>query len=148
MSSTDWFWEGNVVDSLERHFENLGWFIVSKADTASRQSGIDLHVKKGDVELLIEAKGYPSDTYQRGAKQGAPKPTNPSTQARHWYAQALLSAMLRQHHYPTSIVAIAFPEFPVFTGLVERTKESLLRLDLRIIFLSETGRVWIIGNAI
>lgn len=144
--STDWFWEGNVVETLEKHFKNLGWSIVCKADTASRQSGVDLHAKMGDTELLIEAKGYPSTTYQRGARQGRPKPTKPTTQARHWYAQALLCAMLMQNDHPSSIVAIAFPEFPVFTRMVDRTKESLQKLGLRVIFLSEGGIVRVIGD--
>jgi hypothetical protein len=148
MSSTEWFWEGNVVDRLEAYLKGCGWSTISKADTASRQSGVDLHAKKGDVELLIEAKGYPSTTYQRGINQGLPKPTNPATQARHWYAEALLCAMLRQHDHPNSIVAIAFPEFPVYVGLINRTEKSLKRLGVRVLLLAETGTVQLIGNPI
>ena len=146
--STDWFWEGNIVESLERHFRNLGWSIVSKANTASRQTGIDLHARIDEIDLIIEAKGYPSTTYQRGPKQGTPKPTSPSTQARHWFAQALVSAMLRQHDHPISIVAIAFPEKPVFKSLVKRTEESLKKLGLRVLFVSEKGDVHVIGDPI
>ena len=146
--STDWFWEGNVVNSLEKHFAAVGWIFVSKANTATRQAGVDLHMKKGDAELMIEAKGYPSTTYQRGPKQGMPKPTSPSTQARHWYAEAILCAMLRQHDHPNLIVAIAFPEKPVFTAIVERTKESLKKLDLRVLFVSEAGGVQLVGDPI
>lgn len=146
--STDWFWEGNIVDTLEKQLTDSGWSIVSKADTATRQAGIDLHATKRDVELLIEAKGYPSTMYQRGAKQGMPKPTNPSTQARHWYAAALLCSMLRQHERPNAIVAIALPEFPVFLGLIKRTERSLHKLGLRVLILSETGAVQVIGDPI
>src|SRR5687767_6766064 len=46
MKSTDWFWEGNVADSLGKYFVNLGWEFVSKADTASRAAGVDLHLRK------------------------------------------------------------------------------------------------------
>ncbi len=146
--STDWFWEGNVVERLEEHFTNLGWVTFSKANTASREAGIDLHVQRDGVDLLIEAKGYPSINYQRGPNQGMLKRTNPSTQARHWYSEALLCAMLRQHEHPNAIVAIAFPEFPVFTNLVERTMESLNKLSLRVLFLSETGTLKVIGEPI
>lgn len=45
----DWFWERNVVESLERHFINLGWTLVSEADTVSRQSGVDLHFQRADI---------------------------------------------------------------------------------------------------
>ncbi len=146
--STDWFWEGNVVESLEKHFRDLGWSFVSKADTASRQAGVDLHMQKGGTELRIEAKGYPSEFYQRGPKQGMPKRTAPSTQARHWFSEALLCAILRQNDHPTSVVAIAFPEFPVFTNMANRTQDALEKLGLRVIFISETGDVRFIGNPI
>jgi hypothetical protein len=146
--STDWFWEGNVVNSLEKHFVDLGWVLEFKADTASRQAGVDLHLRKGHLELMIEAKGYPSTTYQRGTKQGLPKPTNPATQARHWYAEAILCAMLRQHDHPNLMVAIAFPENPVFTSIVERTKDSLHKLGLPVLFVSEAGGVQVIGGTI
>lgn len=143
--SNDWFWEGNVVESLEKHLRDLGWSFVSKADTASRQAGVDLHLRKGDVDLRIEVKGYPSTLYRRGPNKGMPKPTNPATQARHWYAEALLCAILRQSEHPTSVVAIAFPEFPVFTRMVDRTTASLQKLGLRVLFVSETGDVRIFG---
>ncbi|MGE3466238.1 MAG: hypothetical protein AB7J13_04835 [Pyrinomonadaceae bacterium] len=146
--SNDWFWEGNVVESLEKHFRKLDWSFVSKADTATRQTGIDLHMRKGDIELRIEAKGYPSELYQRGPKQGTPKRTRPATQARHWYAEALLCSILRQNDHPTSIIAIAFPEFDVFTNLANRTGRALEKLGLRTIFVSETGDVRIVGDPI
>lgn len=146
--NSDWFWEGHVVDSLEKQFRNLGWSTVSKADTASRRSGIDLHLRKGKVDLVVEAKGYPSTTYQRGPNQGMPKPTNPSTQARHWFAQALFCSILRQRDHPTSIIAMAFPEFPVFVNLAERTNDALKKLGIRIIFLTQDGTVRIIGDPI
>src|SRR5688500_6308152 len=121
---------------------------VSKADTESRQTGVDLHMKKDDLELMIEAKGYPSTTYQRGPKQGETKPPKPPNQARKWYSAALLCGMLKQEGHPNSVVAIAFPEKPSFLKLVERTKGSLKKLRLRVLFVTETGDIKVIGDPI
>ena len=77
-----------------------------------------------------------------------PKPTNPSTQARHWYAEVVLCAMLRLHDHPSATVAIAFPEFPVFTSMVSRTQDSLRKLGLRVIFVTESGKIRVVGDLI
>jgi len=60
----DWFWEGNVVDALERALAESGWRIENKADTQSKQQGVDLLASKESRELFVEAKGYPSKEYR------------------------------------------------------------------------------------
>jgi hypothetical protein len=89
-----WYWEGNVQASVARFLVAAGWTIESAADTASRQRGIDLLATKEGRRLGVEVKGYPGTVYARGARAGQPKPTAPTTQARHWFAQALLTAVL------------------------------------------------------
>lgn len=59
-----------------------------------------------------------------------------------------MCSMLRQHEYSDAIVAIAFPEFPVFSNLVGRTEGALHKLGLRVLFVSEAGTVRIIGDPI
>jgi hypothetical protein len=42
----DWFWEGNVVETLARYLSNEGWTILSRADTYSKQQGVDIHAHR------------------------------------------------------------------------------------------------------
>jgi len=129
--------------------ENLckrGWTIEGTANTETREAGVDLHATKDGKVLLVEIKGYPSKFYMRGEKKGLQKPTNPRTQARHWYSEVLLSAILRKTDQPTANVAIAFPEFDVFVNFARRTEEALRKLDIGVIFVDESGGMRTIGE--
>src|SRR5437762_924499 len=92
----DWFWEGNVVEAIVRHLIQEGWAIVSKADTYSKEAGVDIHATRNGATLLVEAKGYPSKQYRDPNRVGEVKPTNPTIQAQHWYSHALLKALRLQ----------------------------------------------------
>ncbi|MBM0207365.1 hypothetical protein JNW90_33590 [Micromonospora sp. STR1s_5] len=99
--TADWFWEGNVVDAVERHLADTGWRIEKKADTHSKERGVDLEASQAGRQLLIEVKGYPSTTYRDPRRAGEVKPTNPTNQAQQWYSRALLKAMrLQTSHHP------------------------------------------------
>lgn len=52
-------------------------------------------------------KGYPGTVYARGERAGQPKLTAPTTQARHRFAQALLTAVLVGGSEERAEVAIA-----------------------------------------
>jgi hypothetical protein len=54
----------------------------------------------GRGELAIEVKGFPGRSYADPRKADQVKPTNPLTQARHWYAAAMLQAMLMRAQHP------------------------------------------------
>jgi len=60
--TADWYWEGNVVEAIARHLEGDGWAIVTKANTHSKERGVDIHADRNGRTLLVEAKGYPSKT--------------------------------------------------------------------------------------
>lgn len=62
--TTDWYWEGNVVDAVEHYLSGDGWEIVNKANTHSKERGVDLYATKSGTTLLVEAKGYPSKQYR------------------------------------------------------------------------------------
>jgi Holliday junction resolvase-like predicted endonuclease len=139
--TTEWYWEGNIVKAVVTHLEKEGWIIKKTANTITRESGVDIEAQKGDALLLIEVKGYPSKVYQRGAGQGKPKRTNPSTQARHWYSEVLFCAILRQAENPNATTAIALPDFAVFINLVNRTRHALEKLGIRVYLVEEDGLV-------
>lgn len=136
-----WYWEGNVQASVARFLVVAGWTIESAADTASRQRGIDLVATKGGRRLAVEVKGYPGTVYARGERAGQPKPTAPTTQARHWFAQALLTAVLVGGAEERAEVAIAFPDMPRFRDLIARSEWALRRLGVRVILVNEGGDV-------
>ncbi|MBY0382312.1 MAG: hypothetical protein K2W78_10380 [Xanthobacteraceae bacterium] len=140
-ATADWYWEGNVVDALARHLLATGWQIVSKADTHSRERGVDIHAAKDGVVLLIEAKGYPSVGYRDPARAGETKRTNPSLQAQHWYSHAVLKAMRLQTEHPQARVALAFPDFPRYRTLFDETCAGLTRLGVAVLTVKENGEV-------
>ena len=136
-----WYWEGNVQATVARFLISEGWVIESVADTASRQRGIDLIATKRTRRLAIEVKGYPGTVYARGERAGQPKPTAPTTQARHWFAQALLTAILTGGMTERTEVAVAFPDMPRFRELIARSDWALERLGIRVFLAAESGHV-------
>jgi hypothetical protein len=136
-----WYWEGNVVDRLAEHLESEGWQIISRADTASKERGVDLQAERSGQTLLVEVKGYPSTSYRDPARAGQHKPTSPTLQAQHWFSHALLKGMRLQNSHPGAAVALAFPAFPRYRALALEVGTGLSKIDLQIILLSESGEV-------
>jgi hypothetical protein len=139
--TTDWFWEGNVVEALTRFLVSEGWQIVSKADTHSKERGVDIHATREDAVLLVEAKGYPSKDYRDPRRASETKRTNPTNQAQQWYSHALLKALRLQTKYPGATVALAFPDFPRYRALFEETHIGLSKLGVALLTVRENGEV-------
>jgi len=118
-----------------------GWKVECIADTEKGQPGADIRAQRQGQILIVEVKGYPSKVYERGARSGQPKRTNPATQARHWVAEALMTALLRQSESEADQVAIAFPNFAVYTSLLARLSEPIEKLGLQVLIVHESGRV-------
>ena len=140
-ATQNWFWEGNVVEALAQFLADDGWTLLSKADTHSKQQGLDLHAKRGNQELLVEAKGYPSRHYRDPARAREAKPTNPTNQAQHWYAHALLKVLRLRSAHPGATPAIALPDMPRYRSLFEETVGSLEELGIAVLFVDEHGGV-------
>ena len=136
---SDWFWEGNVQEAIKSYLTQQGWTIKEESDTASQQRGVDLVAVLDDRVLAVEVKGYPSTTYARGPKAGQPKPTQPTLQARHWYAGALLSALMLRSKRPSVEIALGFPDFPRYRSLLEKTEWALRNLNIGI-YLVQSDR--------
>lgn len=137
----DWYWEGNVVETLAKHLEAQGWTILTKANTHSKERGVDIHAERKGRMLLIEAKGYPSKFYRNPERASETKPTNPTNQAQQWYSHALLKVMRLQTKYPEAIVALAFPDFPRYRALFEETRGGLEKLGVALMLAREDGQV-------
>lgn len=137
----DWFWEGNVQRRLAEYLEASGWKIERTADTASGEHGEDIRARKGDDVLRVEVKGWPSKAYANPARANETKRTKPSTQAGHWYSEALLRAIRDLGRHPDDLVALGFPEWARFRRLLDDTREPIARLGLGVFFVAEDGTV-------
>ena len=147
MEPEEWFWEGHVQRRVEEHFRVEGWAVLSAADTAARETGIDLVLERAGERLNVEVKGWPSTTYRRGEKAGQPKPTAPTLQARHWYAGAFLTAALLRDADGDARVALAFPDFPRYRKLLRSTARSLAALRVEALLVPEDGPVALVDPA-
>jgi hypothetical protein len=137
----DWFWEGHVQALLRDYLVSQGWQLLREADCLKRERGIDLLLERKGRRLAVEVKGFPGTTYARGAKRGQPKPTQQTLQAKHWFGEALLSAIRCQSSNPAYSVAIAFPDVPRYRSLIESTRHALLRLGIGVFLVQANGDV-------
>lgn len=137
----EWYWEGNIQAALIEDLQTEGWVLERQADTARQEAGIDVLVSRDQQILAVEVKGYPADRYVRGSKQGTPKPTSPPTQARHWFAEAILTTLLTMGDHPQWQVAVAFPDFMTYRTLIDRTVVTLQRLGIGIYVVDSQSRV-------
>jgi hypothetical protein len=137
----DWFWEGHVTDQIAESLKKAGWIIVSKADTVTKQRGLDLHAEKGGIDLMIEVKGYPSIRYRDQRRSSETKPTNPTNQAQHWFSHAVLKALRLKTAHPNAVIAIGFPNFPRYQTLFSETRSSLEKIGVAVLFVGQNGEV-------
>lgn len=140
-ATTEWLWEGNIVDALARNLAGAGWKIEGQADTRSKERGIDLRASKEGRTLIVEAKGYPSKSYRDPRRASEHKTTNPVNQAQHWYSHALLKVLRLQTAYPQAKVALAFPDLPRYRTLFDETKIGLEKLGIAMLLVNEAGEV-------
>jgi hypothetical protein len=137
----DWFWEGNVVTAVVRYLKEGGWRIEWVSDTATKEQGDDIRATKDERTLRVEVKGWPTVGYADPARASETKRTRPSTQAGHWYSQALLHVVRDLGRHPNDLVAIALPDWPRFRNLVTETEGPLRRLGVSVLFVREDGSV-------
>lgn len=131
-SPAEWDWEGNVQARLVEHLVREGWAITSVADVAARARADDIATSKGSRRLAVEVKGYPSRGYRDPRRANEIKPTNPTLQAKHWFAEALLKVLRRRGTGEALEVAMAFPEAARYRTLIAETEASLRTLGVGV----------------
>jgi hypothetical protein len=89
----------------------------------------------------IEVKGFPSRAYADPARAGERKRTSPSTQAGHWYSQAVLAAMRLRGKEPSWRSVIALPDFPRYRGLHSETVGSLAAAGIEVWWVDQAGEL-------
>jgi hypothetical protein len=137
----EWHWEGNVQASLARWLANEGWSLRRIADTAIKEKGTDIEAERDGVRLHVEVKGFPSKSYSDPSRAADTKPTQPSVQASHWYAGALLKVLQLRQSYPDDLVAMGLPDFPRYRNLLAGTQSTLRTMQIQTFLVNENGAV-------
>ena len=108
----EWHTEANGQAFLVTALVSDGLRILSVANTATTEHGIDVIAARDGQTVGVEVKGFPSRGYADPTRSGEVKRTSPSTQAWHWYSQAVLAAMRLRGKEPEWLSVIALPDFP------------------------------------
>lgn len=137
----EWFWEGNVQASVVGHLAAGGWRIRRVAGTASSEHGVDIEAERGAATVLVEVKGYPGTVYARGPRQGEPRSGSVGSQARAYFASAVLSGVLMRSARPDADIVLAFPEMATYTSLAVRTARPLAECGVAVRLVREDGAV-------
>lgn len=137
----EWHTEANVQAALVTALAADGWRVLSVANTATKEHGIDVIASRDGQTVGVEVKGFPSRNYADPARAGEVKRTAPSTQAAHWYSQAVLAAMRLRGKEPAWRAVIALPGFPRYRDLYAETTESLAAAQIEVWWVNETGTV-------
>lgn len=130
-----WHWEGNVQDALIGRLTEQGWTIVSAADTASHERGKDIVALSSDgQEMWVSVKGYP--------EKRPGKTTSPSTQAKHWFSQAIFDMVRYREESPNVLLAMALPDgFVTYDNQMKKVRWFKKVTPFRLYWISESGRV-------
>lgn len=123
------------------YLATTGWSVTSVADTATKEHGLDIVARRDSTVLGVEVKGYPSRFYADTARAPQPKPTQPPTQARVWYASAVLAAMRLRGKRPGMQAVIALPDVHTYRAFVADTAWSLEQCTIQVWWVSEDGAV-------
>jgi hypothetical protein len=140
-SGSDWHTEARVQAMAVEYLVRDGWQILSVADTARRERGIDVVAAREADTLAIEVKGFPGRDYADLRRRGEKKRTNPSGQATGWYGRAVLAAMLTRSRRPQARSIIALPDFPRYRDLFRETAGSLEKCGIELWWVSKEGGV-------
>lgn len=117
------------------------WRIARVADTDSRERGTDIRAERAGVLLHVEVKGYPSTSYADSGRAIEVKPTQPATQARHWFAGAVVKVLQLRQEHPDDQVALALPDVPTYRALIRTIETTVSAMRLSLFFVRDDGSV-------
>jgi hypothetical protein len=109
------------------------------ADTASREHGVDIVARRRGVDLLVEVKGCPSETYSTGDRAGQARRYNPVTKARTYFGNALLAVLTMRDEAPEADIILALPGGQTCRGPIDKVKGSVAALRIRVLLVARDG---------
>jgi len=144
---TEWFWEGNVQNKIVEFLKTSGYVLLKIADTGVKEQGPDILAEKDGRRIVVSVKGYPSQLYvsNSGGKKGQPKRTGPSTQARHWFQQAVFDSLLTKSEAPDTEVAVGLPDMSTYTRLLDRISWAREKLGIGCYLVGKEGQVSVLS---
>jgi hypothetical protein len=134
-----WPWEGSVQSVFAAALVRFGWSITAMADTATKAPGIDVQAQKHPRRLGAEVKGWPSRDYADLRRAAESKRTQPSTQAGHWFSQALCKAMQLLDSHPGYESLIVLPDYARYRDLAARTRTGRRAAGIHVMLLDQDG---------
>lgn len=128
-----WFWEGNVQDRIVSFLKQEGYAIKSFANTQSRQSGKGIIADDtNSLPLWVTVKGFPENRSQ----------TQPATQARHWFSQAIFDLICYHGENPAATLALGIPDVgKTYRNLLKKTEWFKKSLPFKVFWVHEDGSV-------
>ncbi|WP_306750318.1 hypothetical protein [Saccharothrix yanglingensis] len=118
-----------------------GWNPRRIADTASREHGTDVVAERGGMLLHVEVKGYPSTSYADLRRAHETKPTHPATQARQWFAGAVVKVLQLRREHGEDRVAVALPDVRTYRALLRSIDTTLVAMRLSVFLVDDGGSV-------
>lgn len=134
-----WPWEGAVQAVFVEFLRLQGWRVLAAADTASREAGIDVLAQRKQRFIGAEVKGWPSADYADPRRAHETKRTRPSTQAGHWFSQALTKAIMLLDTHPSHESLVVLPDQPRYRDLAARTATGRHAAGIHVVFMSPAG---------
>jgi len=131
-----WHWEGNVRASVVQFLQARGYSIIRLADARRREVGKDIEAQNNAGPLWVTVKGYP---------KGTPR-TRPSTQAGHWFKQALFDIISWRGENQSAALAMALPDFPRYRSLAEKVSWLQPIAGFSFMWVKENGEVSLEGG--
>jgi Holliday junction resolvase-like predicted endonuclease len=141
LGDEEWHTEANVQAAVVTALAAHGYRILSVANTATKERGIDIIASHAGTAVGVEVKGFPSKNYADPSRSGERKRTSPSTQAGHWFAAAVLAAMRLRGKERDWRSAIALPDFGRYRDLYSETQGSLSAAEIAVWWVDEEGTV-------
>lgn len=135
----EWPWENEVQARFASWLTENGWQVTGMADTATKARGVDLLAVRGERRIGAEVKGWPSAAYADPLRAGEVKPTAPTNQAGHWFAQALTKAVMLLDSHSDHESLVVLPDYPRYRDLARRTASGRARAEVHVVFVSESG---------
>ena len=130
-----WPWEGAVQATFIAWLQGHGWSVLSEANTATKAHGIDVVAGNGQRILGAEVKGWPSIGYADERRAGQVKRTRPTTQAGHWFSQALMKAIMLLDSHPNHESLVVVPDYPRYRDLAARTARGRAAAGVHVVFV-------------
>ncbi len=126
-----WHWEGHVQGAVVAYLSAQGYTILRAADTSTRETGKDIIARKGSGLLWVTVKGYPE-----------PTPNTPATtQAGHWFKDALFDIVAWRGEDPGAELALALPDYDRYRNLAQRVAWLQSATPFLFFWVSEDGSV-------